>query len=457
MSWLTTKSKLLLGAALLMGGLTLIPAQSLDPQSDLPALAKVERADVQRIEITVGQGETVVMEGNLEEGFQVVAPYSAPADTIALRPLLSIFEREKTRMDLAVDEGNLEQYGLDDAQGVLVELFADDPDTPAVAFIVGKDRPGGASFVRLPGSDTVYRGKVGTRARYARDPLDWRDKMVAQVPAGLVQEIRLQPLDGPELVFYRLPEGDMGTDESSHFGAWTSDHQDYALDQKSVDAAVKSLAELRAGRIFSGDTDGGFAPPALTASLLMVDGEQLTFEFGSRLTESGAAYVRRSDRDAVYLVSSAVRERLLRPAIAYRNRVMFSFLRVDVATYTLVDSLGTAVLAQDPNTNMWAFTQPANMDTDVLAVTQSINTLGELRADAIDPEISQADAGLEEPVAVLKVRFFNGGGTELWIGKQIDINGTPYTYIARPELLPLIYLVRSDSVSHLRAAFNRSE
>ena len=176
MSWLTDKSKLLLVTAAVLGGLSFVQPDSFDPNADLPSLAQVNRADVSRIEITTGQEETVVMEGSLDDGFVVLAPYQAPADTIALRPLLALFERDKTRMDVAVDTGNLADYGLDDAQGVLVELFTDS-DEPAVSFF-GRPRPVQEApvFVRLPGSDTVYRGKVGSRARYARAPLEWRDK-----------------------------------------------------------------------------------------------------------------------------------------------------------------------------------------------------------------------------------------------------------------------------------------
>ena len=456
MSWLTDKSKILLVAAAVLGGLTFIQPASFDPNADLPSLAEVKRADVSRIEITTGQEETVVMEGSLDEGFHVIAPYQAPADTIALRPLLALFERGKTRMDVAVDTGNLADYGLDDAQGVLVELFTDS-DEPAVSFVVGQDRPGGASFVRLPGSDVVYRGKVGSRARYARPPLEWRDKMVTQLPTGLVQELRIEPLDGGKTVFERLPEGDINTESSAKFGNWSSPQAEFPVDQKSVDALAKTLTELRAGRVLSPDFDGGFEPPAVVAQVLMVDGEQITLTIGQRTAEGGAVFLKRSGRDEVYLVSGSVRDRLLRPILAYRNRILFDFERLDVRDYILQDELGRAVLTQDSKTNMWAFTQPMNMDTDVLAVTQSVNTLADLRADAIDPVISQEDAGLTEGFSTLTVRMRDGSSQSLHIGLRYDMGGTSYTYVTRPELLPNIYLVRTDTLTHMRAGFNRSE
>ena len=335
MSWLTDKSKLLLVTAAVLGGLSFVQPDSFDPNADLPSLAQVNRADVSRIEITTGQEETVVMEGSLDDGFVVLAPYQAPADTIALRPLLALFERDKTRMDVAVDTGNLADYGLDDAQGVLVELFTDS-DEPAVSFLVGQDRPGGASFVRLPGSDTVYRGKVGSRARYARAPLEWRDKMVTQVPAGLVQEIRIEPIDGFTTVFERLPEGDIHSEASAKFGNWSCAQADFPVDQKSIDALAKSLTELRAGRVLSPDFDGGFETPAVVAQVLMVDGAQITLTIGQRTAEGGAVFLKRSDRDEVYLVSGSLRDRLLRPILAYRNRILFNFERLDVRDYMQV-------------------------------------------------------------------------------------------------------------------------
>lgn len=123
----------------------------------------------------------------------------------------------------------------------------------------------------------------------------------------------------------------------------------------------------------------------------------------------------------------------------------------------LEDELGRAVLTQDASTNMWSFTQPANMDTDVLAVTQSVNTLADLRADAIDPVVSQEDAGLSKDYSTLTVRMRDGSIQTLMIGQRYDMGGTIYTYVSRPELLPNIYLVRTDTLTHLRAGFNRSE
>ena len=147
----------------------------------------------------------------------------------------------------------------------------------------------------------------------------------------------------------------------------------------------------------------------------------------------------------------------MRPILAYRNRILFNFERLDVRDYILQDDLGRAVLTQNASTNMWSFTEPVNMDTDVLAVTQSVNTLADLRADAIDPEISQEDAGLTGDPSTLTVRMRDGSSQTLMIGLRRDLKGTLYTYVTRPELLPNIYLVRTDTLTHLRVGFNRSE
>ena len=66
-------------------------------------------------------------------------------------------EEDGVRMDLRIDEGNLEDYGVDDQNGILVELFAEGVEVPKVSFVVGHNVVGGSSFVRLKDSDATVR------------------------------------------------------------------------------------------------------------------------------------------------------------------------------------------------------------------------------------------------------------------------------------------------------------
>ncbi|MCB9746675.1 MAG: hypothetical protein H6740_29135, partial [Alphaproteobacteria bacterium] len=72
--WLTKKSQLLLGAALLLGlGLALPEDRGADQA--LPVLSEIDRDDVRRIEISRGLTEKMVLTGSMDEGWKVVSPY----------------------------------------------------------------------------------------------------------------------------------------------------------------------------------------------------------------------------------------------------------------------------------------------------------------------------------------------------------------------------------------------
>ena len=238
---LTPKSLVLLAVAVLMGLGALWPDNRLDPTRDLPSIPAFPAEEVHRIEITKGQLQKVVMEGQLEEGFRVLQPYQGPADTLGIRPMLRALE-QGLAMDLRLDEGSLDDYGVDDQNGVLVELFAAGEDTPRVSFVVGNNVQGGSSFVRLKDSDVVYRAKVGGRQRYDREVSDWRDRMVLSWDFEALTDVELVRADGEPLHFQRAPAG-VGSDGAVSFGPWEL-LQDlgFDLDQDGVTAMARSMA-----------------------------------------------------------------------------------------------------------------------------------------------------------------------------------------------------------------------
>ncbi len=63
------------------------------------------------------------------------------------------------------DEGNLKQYGMTNAEDIRVTVLAD--DLPLTSLVVGRDAPGGGSFVRWANDQTVYRADIGGRAGVA--------------------------------------------------------------------------------------------------------------------------------------------------------------------------------------------------------------------------------------------------------------------------------------------------
>ena len=140
----------------------------------LPVIHAFDRDEVTRVEIT-SAAEKVVLEKK-DDTWIVVAPYQALADQVAVRDLLMNFRKE-VGVDIRVDSGNLDTYGLDTTNGIVVEVFTTGK-TPDISFTVGNDAPGGASFVRLSGDDAVYRARVGGRHRYEKAAADWRNRVI---------------------------------------------------------------------------------------------------------------------------------------------------------------------------------------------------------------------------------------------------------------------------------------
>ena len=444
---LTKKSLALAGVALLMGALTFVEPGG--PSVDvLPVLDGVAREDVTRIEITKGQIQKVVISGDWDEGYAVVQPYEGPADFMSLRPVLNAFV-DPIAMDLRVEEGNLEDYGVDDQSGVLVELFTDG-ELPAMSVVVGYDVPGGSSFVRLPGSEEVFRAKVGGRARYEHEPVHWRDRMVAQWEPDEIVRISVSTAAYGDWGFSRSATGELDPAGNPRLGEWTAlgGPSDLRPDEDAISALVKSLCVLRSGRILSDDYDGGWEPPAAVVTMVDLEGTERVLTFGSRAFD-GAAYVKSNERGEVFQIGSADRGRVLKDWDAFRDLTVFDFARAEIETIRLEDG-GIPVLVTQHEDGMWSILEPPNVDADVKQIVFTANALANLRGQALlDPA--------EVPFGEVSNRFT----IELAERTEVLEFGTPFVENGR-RWFPMrvqgrseLYVYAESSLAHLKNGIGR--
>ena len=457
MKALTQKTLILLAVAVLMGVGALWPDNRLDPTRDLPSIAAFPAEQVHRIEITKGQLQKVVIEGQLDEGFRVLQPYAGPADTLGIRPMLRALE-DGVGMDLRLDEGSLDNYGVDDQNGILVELFAADEETPRVSFVVGNNVQGGSSFVRLKDSEVVYRAKVGGRQRYDREVSDWRDRMVLSWDIEALTDIELARIDAEPLHFQRVPAG-VAPDGAVAFGPWELlQDRSYDVDQDGVTALARSMAVLRAGAVLSSDFDAGWDPPASQVTLRTVDGSSVTLSFGQDELE-GAAFVRLDPTGSVYRVAGSARANSLLPRQAWLNRQLFQINSSSVASATLVDREGRRVLSLSDD-GLWVLTEPRNVDTDSKQAMFTVNSLCDLRADFVI-EASLEDAGLVKPSQTMTLKLSSGEVLELQVGSSFMEGGRLMHFVKTADS-PLIYALRdgagtNSGLAHLRRGWGRAD
>jgi hypothetical protein len=439
---ITPKTWKLLAVAIAALVLNLLPAGARFEAADLPTMTAVATDSVQRLEIARATVDKIVLERGDDGAWSVVAPFVAPADEGILRQVLKLY-RDGLPMDALVDEGNLEEYGLDFQNGVVVELFTG-AEVPAVSLVVGWDTRGGSSFVRMKDDEVVYHARVGGRQVYDRDAEDWRERMVMSVDAEDVIELSLER--GGERWRFQAKDPNLG-------GGWSLvEDPDFDLDERTVAAAVQQLCTIRAGRILPADYDAGFDEPLATATLTFADGTSRALTLGGRSTDK-VGYVKRDDQDFVYQVAGAYTQRLTRELADFKDLTVLSFDRGELVSARLVDA-GVPITVAQESPGAFVVRDPPNVDLDQRLLLGAIATLADLRADAI-AEVTAAEAGFDSPSATVTLRFADAGEAVLEIGDAFQDERGRALYYARVLDGDRVYTLRDATWKNVLRGFGR--
>ena len=425
----------------------------------LPTLPALDRKTVDRIELSSATSK-IILAGSDEDSefgatmkvWRLRAPIEGDADQIAVRTLLSQFRKE-IPLDAKVDAGNLEEYGLDAGNGLVVEMF-EGSDEPSVSFTMGKEGPGGSTFIRLSGDDAIYRARLGGRHRYDKPPTDWRNKVVMgfQEPDADRVTVYRNGSATPSIELVRAPPM---PGKESEAGPWElSPDPGWPTDQEVVVGMVKSLGTFRTSQIMDEQFDAGFDPPAVRIAVRLTDGSERIIEVGQRTVDK-AAFARRAGEQEVLRVSAGPVQRFLGRPIDYRDRTMFTFGRTDVDTLAWEGGSERVLLQQDLATNLWNVLEPQNIDLDVKFIFFAANTMGQLRGAGI-ANVSLAEAGLDEPRAVVSARLLNGQEHTLRIGGKTRAEDTGHPmYYATSSNRPEVFLLDDKTVTTILRGFGR--
>jgi hypothetical protein len=408
----------------------------------LPRLPALDRETATRIEIT-SVTEKIVVEKTGPDTWKMTAPISYDADGALVSDVLTAFRKE-IAMDVRVDSGNDETYGLDANDGLVVEIWAGG-DEPAISLIVGFDAVGGSSFVRLSGDPGIYRARVGGRARYAVPSAGWRNRTLLRVdPAKVVAIDVLRP---GEVHLVRGPADTTGTP-----GEWQLDPDPgWPVDQGAVRGLVQALGILRAEEILDPSFDGGFNPAIAAVSVTLEDGTEEKFVVGSHVDRT-AAFLRVEGRAEVFRVAVETVRALVRPLDDYRDKTLLAFSPNDLETMSLREGRNQVVLRQDLATRLWQVVEPRNVDMDPKLVMFALRTLSSLRAlDVVD--IDPAAAGLDRPKSRIEVTFFDGTAAAVEVGN--DVPNAELVYVRKAGGGPVMVLGKK-TFEGLRRAFGRS-
>ena len=448
---LTPKSKGLLTLTALLTVAVAVPLSEDPSLAPLPSLPAMDAASVERIEISLGPLQKIIISADKMEGggvdakdpsFTLDAPIQGPADPLLVKALMREFQSE-TPMDVRVDDGNYDAYGLQNETQIIVEFFGA-TDSPLLSFALGATTRGGASFVRLNDDPTVYRARIGPRHRVDRPATEWRDKSVLSLDPNEVIGLHVQT-QHQDLPFQRAATGEARTDGSAVYGPWHL--PGHTVDTTTVKSLVATLSRIRANEILSDDFDAGFAPPAAQVTLVPTEGDPIEVSFGSRVADKGA-FVRVGGRPATFRVAKSRLDLVQRPLSAYGNLQVLEFDLGQATTITWEDDGPTRTL-QRREDGVWTVTEPPNTDSDLKRIASGLGALSNLRGRTV----SQA-RGIGHLSQEVTIAFKDGRRIQLSAGHDsADSPDSPW--IVKTASEPTIYEMDDQTWSKVRSAFGR--
>lgn len=415
------------------------------PEGDTtPTLPAIALDQARRIELS-DSVEKLVLERVDEGGWRIVAPVSAPADQPTVDALLEVFS-QPLPMDVRVDEGNLDTYGLEPGKGVVVELWAQG-EAPVASLTIGADAPGGSSFVRLSGSEAIYRARVGGRESYSANVSHWRNRDLLRFERPDVVSMRWEQDQRDPILLERPP---VGLDQ---LGPWALEPAaPWPLDQGFLDAVVDRLVGMRAEEVLTSDFAGGFDPPVVRVRFQLRDGRTPVLELGRR-AHAEAAFVRIEGEDAVFRVPRRDILALLAERDDFRERRLLSFAPEDLDTMSWEEGGQQRIVRQLPSEGRWESLSPAGRELDVERLNLVSRALAELRGDRVLEGLSPAEAGLSTPTARLVLTMIDGRSLSLEIGAALPDRAESPARAVRASGRPEVMELREVLIERLRTSF----
>lgn len=441
---LTTKSLVLLVLTAAFAVLNLVDLRAPVEQGPaLPALPRLDPKEVTRLTIGDQINTLVIERANADAPWRIVAPLEYAADKRMVDGYVKALSAG-IPMETRVDEGNLEEYVVDDQHALRAELYTAASPTPALAVVVGKSAGGESSFVRLPGSDTVYRASVGARSRFERPAAEWRDRVVLEVARESVK--RLVLTRGAERLVFQRGEGSKDAEGKAVPGAWSLEGSATAIDSDTVELLVHNLVRIRAGELHNADYEAGFDRPAAVAELTVEDGSAHTIVVGGR-EDARSAWLKVDDRPEVVRVSSKVKKELAFTLADLRDRSLAKIDRRQVREISWGEGSVTVAARWIPEELKWKVVQPANVELEQRGLHQAVAILAALRAAAIAPDAVFTPSG-----ATARLGLADGTHWQLDLGQADASTGALRARVTgRPE----VFLVDPRQIAEVRAGFGR--
>jgi hypothetical protein len=429
-------------------------------EAALPPVAPADLAagDVVAFELARGaETEPRVRLERTEAGWRVASAWNAPADGEAVADFLETVTtlRGEIRSEA---EGASETFGLEEDAALRVRLYTAGEEAPAFELLVGKTLGFEASFVRVQGSDRVYRVNENLRSAVGL----WSQDRTAEAKSTHWLETRVYPdLDADAIrrieiavpqhtvVYERVPEEvrPAGTAETEATPEAAPDEGVVTADGMEAEAEETPPAwrvvqggpggEIRSGAVWSlvqafadlevedvveparrEGLDLAEPPYPYRAEALLADGSRRVL-YGSRDREKHQAFVMRpGEGEPLYGAATWRFEQVFLQA-----REIFTFEpprlpNENVLALTVHRGGNPLGVEREDEGATWRPVPETGYPLRIEAVGDWLEAIATWRAGDFAAEAGAVAYGLGAPAARLEVRYADGGTRSLLLGAE---------------------------------------
>lgn len=398
-----------------------------------------EEGPIDRIELAIGKDKVVLARAGRD--WTMTPPDGARADKYRVRQILEAFREDVSSVvsSRAKPEA-LKSFGLDDEARVSVTLSAggavrtaievgalQKPDAGPAGPAAGGE---GDTFVRVPGSDRVYRviGKDvrrpfegGIQAIRDKKLFGWEGADVAGItirhPAATEVVDREVVLASDEKPAAAADEGEGGAAKKPE-RVWRFETL-AGLAAGDVRSFANNLAALYAQEFADKLPDGvAIGPDAYRVSVQLADGKEV--EIAVSEVANDAAWLHVTETPGYAKVAKHTAEQIRKKVGDLRDKTIFGVKREDIRGVRIVD--GDKRVAFERDGNGFKAIEPAGLAIGRTAVDTLLGDLETLKADTIvaASALAGTDPGLAAPAVTVTVRTKEGVEKTLSVGREKD-------------------------------------
>ncbi len=404
-------------------------------ERDKVTVLSLDKAKAKQVKIASSAGDTidVVKQG---DGWKLVAPFSAPADSSAVDSILTSLEKLQADEVVTEKTNDLAQYGLAHPSRT-VSARVEGGKAPLVVEFGSKAPDGSSVYAKTPGAPKVYLVASWIEGSFDKKPFDLRDRDLLHVKR---EDVRQLEVGGPE-GDYTLARTDAGEwvftkPLATRAGRWSVDGLLGTIEGLRMDSIAAESAEPKQLARF------GLERPVRTVRLVLKDGATRTLEIGAGIVEPSTApspspspgakgekpkatkyYVRPDDGGLVAVVPATLADDLAKGMSGLRAKRL-----LEVATYEVeglevvsdgVKKTYAKTTAKDKDgleKTQWRRTAPQPKDVDTAKVEDALFKTGVDVAGFVDQPQPPAAYGLDTPL--LKVTVKAKGESWIAVGRK---------------------------------------